>query len=112
MAAVDEAVRASGADRGAVNDRVGAGLGQVLDQVLRQGGLRRAVIAGGDTSGHGAAVLGIHALTAVAPAAPGAAICRAHSDDPAFAELEITLKGGQMGGPDFFGLVKAGGRAP
>jgi uncharacterized protein YgbK (DUF1537 family) len=92
-----------------VNDRIGKGLGEVVDQVLRRTGLKRVVIAGGDTSGHASMALGLYALTAVAPVAPGGALCRAHSDDAAHAGLEIALKGGQVGGPDFFCAVKNGG---
>jgi uncharacterized protein YgbK (DUF1537 family) len=66
------------------------------------------VVAGGDSSGAAAARLGIVALTAVAPLAPGSPLCRAWSDDPARDGLEITLKGGQVGRPDFFAAAKAG----
>ena len=37
-----------------VNDRIGAGLGRLLDRVLREAELDAASIAGGDTSGHAA----------------------------------------------------------
>ena len=60
---------------------------------------------------HAASVLGVYALTAVAPIAPGSPLCRAHSSDPVLAGLEIALKGGQVGRPDFFCAVKAGGTA-
>jgi 3-oxoisoapionate kinase len=92
-----------------VNTRIGAGLGFVLGRVLREARLTRAVISGGDTSGHAASTLGLYALTAVAPVAPGSPLCRAHTDDPALAGLEIALKGGQVGRPDFFCAVKRGG---
>jgi 3-oxoisoapionate kinase len=93
----------------AVNDRIGAGLGRILEGVLRKSQLTRAVISGGDSSSHAASVLGVYALTAVAPIAPGSPLCRAHSSDPALAGLEIALKGGQVGRPDFFCAVKRGG---
>ncbi|MCB1490388.1 MAG: four-carbon acid sugar kinase family protein [Rhodobiaceae bacterium] len=100
----------AGCDRDTVNARVGSGLGTMLDRVLRASGTTRCVIAGGDTSGHGALALGIHALTAVAYITPGASIFKAHADDPALAGLEIALKGGQMGSPDYFSEIKEGGR--
>jgi uncharacterized protein YgbK (DUF1537 family) len=103
------AIEASGRPAGEINDRVGAGLGRILDRVIREARLERAVIAGGDTSGHAALALGIYALTAVAPIAPGSPLCRAHSNDQALAQLEIALKGGQIGAPDFFRAVKHGG---
>jgi uncharacterized protein YgbK (DUF1537 family) len=111
IASFDAALQTSGCPKDQANQRIGAGLGQVLDRLLREGGLRRGLIAGGDTSGHGALTLGIYALTARAPLVPGAALFEAHSDDPAHAGLEIALKGGQMGTPDYFGRVKQGGAA-
>lgn len=107
VAALNQALAASGADPAAVNERIGTGLGTALQQVLRRAGLKRGIIAGGDTSGYGASVLGIHALTALAPTVPGAALFRAHGDG--LAGLEIALKGGQMGAPDYFLRIKAGG---
>ncbi|WP_202964605.1 four-carbon acid sugar kinase family protein [Inquilinus limosus] len=71
VAALNNALAASGADPAAVNERIGTGLGTALKQVLRRARLKRGIIAGGDTSGYGASVLGIHALTALAPTVPG-----------------------------------------
>lgn len=82
VAALRSAVATSGAVPQQVNDRIGAGLGRVLDKVIRAAGLPRAVLSGGDTSGHAAAELGIDALTAIAPLAPGSPLCRAHSGGP------------------------------
>jgi len=106
---LSRAIAVSGVAAGMVNDRIGNGLGRLLDAVLRKSGLERAIIAGGDTSGHASLALGIYALTALAPLAPGSPLCRAHSDDAAHDGLEITLKGGQVGMPDFFCAVKRGG---
>jgi 3-oxoisoapionate kinase len=109
VAALRSAVEASGVPIETVNNRIGTGLGRILDEVLRQSGLTRAVISGGDTSGYAASTLGIYALTAVAPVAPGSPLCRAHAEDSAHDALEIALKGGQVGAPDFFRAVKQGG---
>jgi uncharacterized protein YgbK (DUF1537 family) len=76
---------------------------------MRSAGIDRGIIAGGDTSSHAALALGVYALTALAGTVPGAALCKAHSDDPAHRRLELALKGGQMGTPDYFGRIKAGG---
>ncbi|MBS7539136.1 four-carbon acid sugar kinase family protein [Ancylobacter lacus] len=105
--ALGEAVSAAGASVGTVNARIGDGLGRVLDQVVRSGGLTRAVISGGDTSGHAGMALGIYAVTAIAPIAPGAPLCRAYADD-VHDGLEIAFKGGQMGAPDFFCAARGG----
>jgi len=73
--------------------------------------LTRAVISGGDTSGRAAMMLGIDALTAIAPLAPGAPLCRAHAARSDRDGLEIALKGGQVGLADFFVAAKRGGSA-
>ncbi len=108
VAALRRAVADTGSSAEAVNDRIGGGLGRVLDAAIRAAGLTRVVISGGDTSGHAAAMLGIDALTAVAPVAPGSPLCRAHSVDPSRDGLQIALKGGQVGGDDFFRAVRDG----
>jgi len=106
VAAFRAAVAASGLPIGEVNDRLGAALGDILNVLVRRAGLRRVVISGGDTSSHAASRIGIDALTAIAPLAPGVPLCRAHSTDPAIDGLEIALKGGQTGAPDFFAAVR------
>jgi len=107
--ALQNAIATAGASSERVNMRIGAGLGLVLGRVLREARLTRAVISGGDTSGHAASTLGVFALTAVAPVAPGSPLCRAHTEDTNLAGLELALKGGQVGRPDFFCAVKRGG---
>jgi uncharacterized protein YgbK (DUF1537 family) len=90
------------------NLRVGEALGRVLQQSLARSGTRRAVVSGGDTSGHATRQLGIFALSALAPTIPGAALFRAHADGP-IDGLELALKGGQMGSHDYFGWIRSGG---
>jgi len=109
IGALKAAVEASGVAMAAVNDRIGAGLGHALDQILQSARLERVVVAGGDTSGHAVRAMGIYALTAVAPLASGAPLCRASSDRVRSA-IEIALKGGQVGGPDLFCVARDGRR--
>lgn len=108
--ALRQAIERAGVSPESVNDRVGHGLGRILDRVMRTVGIDRGIIAGGDTSSHAALALGVYALTALAATVPGAALCKAHCDDPAHRDLELALKGGQMGTPDYFGRIKAGGQ--
>ena len=108
VAALRQAVVTAGVSTESVNDRIGSGLGRILDAVVREAKLRRVVISGGDTSSHAVSMLGIDALTAIAPVAPGSPLCRAHSTDPARDGLQIALKGGQVGGDDFFCAVRDG----
>ncbi|MGU9979160.1 four-carbon acid sugar kinase family protein [Phreatobacter sp. HK31-P] len=109
IAALAEACRSAGAAPSDVNDRIGAGLGSLLGQILDGSHLRRAVIAGGDTSGHATLGLGIDALSAAAALAPGAPLCRAHAERPDRDGLELALKGGQIGADDYFSAARHGG---
>ena len=81
---------------------LGRYLGELLLELVRRSGVRRAVIAGGDTASHAASQWRLRALTFAAPLAPGVPLCRAHSDDPIMDGFELALKGGQVGGTDFF----------
>lgn len=90
------------------NTRLGERLGVVFRDILRRSGIRRAVVAGGDTSGHVTNQLGLFALTYGAALVRGCPLCRAHADQPAFDGIELALKGGQMGGERFFSQVREG----
>jgi uncharacterized protein YgbK (DUF1537 family) len=94
--------------RAAAQERLGDALGCVLSVVAARAGLARLAVAGGDSSGRVVGQFGVQALTAEAPLAPGVPLCRAWSRQPANGGFEIALKGGQVGGPDFFGAVRAG----
>jgi uncharacterized protein YgbK (DUF1537 family) len=84
---------------------LGHRFGDLVDTLLRSHPLQRLLLSGGDTSSHVTQRLGPQALRVVARLAPGAPLCRAISRQPHLAQLEIALKGGQMGQPDYF--VKA-----
>lgn len=105
---LNAAVETSGATAAAVNDRIGAGLGQTLDSILETARLQRTVVAGGDTSGHALQAMGIYALTAIVPLTEGAPLCRA-SSDRTHATIEIALKGGHVGGVGLFCRARDGG---
>ena len=85
---------------------LGGALGRLARELIASTGLRRILIAGGDTSSYATQELGVHALEMAAELTPGAPLCRAHSNDLLVDGLEIALKGGQMGGPDYFGRVR------
>jgi uncharacterized protein YgbK (DUF1537 family) len=102
------AVETSGKTLAVVNKRIGQALGDILCSILDQSSIRRAVISGGDTSGYATQRLGIFGLSALAPTIPGASLFLAHADGP-MDGLELALKGGQMGSPDYFGWIRDGG---
>ena len=85
---------------------LGQQLGRLTRELLAATGLGRVVIAGGDTSSFATQELGLYGLEMTAPAAPGSPLCRAYSEEARFDRLEIALKGGQMGQPDYFGRVR------
>jgi len=88
--------------------RIGQALAEIMRRILDGSDINRVVVAGGDSSGAVGSHLGIRALTLCAGITPGVPLCRAWSDDPARDGLEIALKGGQLGGINFYGLIQAG----
>jgi uncharacterized protein YgbK (DUF1537 family) len=108
-----EAMLAALADRGMSREQarheggrqLGQRFGELVDALLRAHPLRRLLLSGGDTSSHVTQRLAPQALRVVARLAAGAPLCRAISREPHLAQLEIALKGGQMGQADYF--VKA-----
>ena len=93
---------------GETGTAIAAAQGTILRRLLQRVGPQRVVVAGGDTSGHAARALGIHALEMAAPIAPGAPLCLAHSCEPALQGLQIALKGGQNGDERYFESVRMG----
>jgi uncharacterized protein YgbK (DUF1537 family) len=87
---------------------LGMRLGEVARRILAAVPIRRIVIAGGDTSSQVTKVLGPDALEVAARLSPGAPLCRTLSRSPETHGIEIALKGGQMGGMDFFKKLRAG----
>lgn len=99
------------ADAPGARHAIGRGLGRLQADLVRRAGLSRAVIAGGDTSSHALRQLSVFALTAryPIPDSPGSPLSTAFSDDAAFDGLQIALKGGQVGGDDYFVRIRDGG---
>ena len=91
-----------------VSDR----LGEVVDAIVRAHPLRRLVLSGGDTSSRVTQVLAPDALEIRARLAPGAPLCRLLSSAPHLQGLELALKGGQMGGADYFVKALRGSAPP
>jgi uncharacterized protein YgbK (DUF1537 family) len=87
---------------------LGEQLGILLRELICRSGVRRVVIAGGDTSSHIGRQLRIEALTLTSPLIRGAPLCLAHSREPSLNHLELVFKGGQVGTEDCFGRVRKG----
>jgi uncharacterized protein YgbK (DUF1537 family) len=87
---------------------LGGSLGRALREVVARTGVRRVALVGGDSTSHAVSTMGVESLEVAGPLVPGASLCRIHSRDAAIDGVEITLKGGQVGSPDFFARVFAG----
>jgi uncharacterized protein YgbK (DUF1537 family) len=81
---------------------LGLRLGEIVEKILMVFPLRRLLLSGGDTSSQITRVLSPAALEIEARLSPGAPLCRVISDKPHLAQLQIALKGGQMGDESFF----------
>jgi 3-oxoisoapionate kinase len=101
---------ALGTPSGAAHDQeLGAALGRLLLELVQQTGIRRVVLCGGDTSSHAVQQLNLTAITFAGTLAPGAPLCRAHSDEATGLDgLELVLKGGQIGPENFFQIAREG----
>ncbi len=84
---------------------VAAATGQLLRSIVDRANIARLLVAGGDTSTLAIEALDIWGLSYRAPLVEGAPVCRAHSAGNRLDGLEIVLKGGQMGPPEFFRLA-------
>lgn len=87
---------------------LGGALGRIARAAVGQAGIRRLLVAGGDTSSYAGRALGIEAVEMIAPLAPGAPLCRAFAPGSPADGLELNFKGGQVGAPDYFGAVARG----
>jgi len=75
---------------------------------LHEDPLERLLLSGGDTSSQIMKTLAPDALLVAARLSPGAPLCRLVSDEPSLDGLEVALKGGQMGDPQFFETARRG----
>jgi uncharacterized protein YgbK (DUF1537 family) len=90
---------------------LGVKLGRILKGILDRRPVQRVGVAGGDTSGFIARELGIQALEALAPLAPGSPLCQAHARDGIMRQ-EFFFKGGQVGKDDVWGVALRGTPGP
>jgi 3-oxoisoapionate kinase len=103
----NETLQQHGVDELIVRAKLGAQQGLLLRELLRASDLRRACIAGGDTSSHVVQQLGLTALELRTPLAPGSPLCRAYAEGE-LNGIELAMKGGQHGQPNYFESVRKG----
>jgi uncharacterized protein YgbK (DUF1537 family) len=96
-----------------VGERIGTAQGRITRRLLRDTGLRRACVSGGDTSGYVVPHLDVYALEFAARVGPGSPLCIGRADQSSFDGVELALKGGQVettnADADYFGVVRDGG---
>lgn len=85
---------------------IGSQLGKWTLEIMKATNIRRIIAAGGDTSGFVTKELKLFALEMILPIDPGVPLCYGYSSDPTINGIEIALKGGQMGSPEFFTKIK------
>ncbi|GGF11604.1 four-carbon acid sugar kinase family protein [Hymenobacter cavernae] len=89
-------------------EKLGTILGVIGREIAQQTGIQRVVVAGGDTSSYAARAMGIEAVEMIAPLCPGAPLCRAAAPGSPLHHVEVNFKGGQVGAPDYFGVLLEG----
>ncbi|HEY6505341.1 MAG TPA: four-carbon acid sugar kinase family protein [Chitinophagaceae bacterium] len=90
------------------SEKLGTALGVIAKEAAINTGVRRVVIAGGDTSSYAARAMGVDAVEMIGPLVIGAPLCKAYSKNEKINGLEVNFKGGQVGAEDYFVLMRDG----
>ncbi|GAB3807675.1 four-carbon acid sugar kinase family protein [Virgibacillus kimchii] len=85
-----------------IGEFIGKKLGGFTNQILKNSSINRIVLAGGDTSGFITKELDVFGLEMIQQVSPGAPLCRVYSKDIKINGIELALKGGQLGGDNYF----------
>ena len=108
IAAAKEKGKMLGFPPAMVGEILGTQQGMILKEIIEKTGVKRAAVAGGDTSGHIMKQLSVYVLEYIMPLGTAVPLCRASSYEPLFDGMEIVLKAGQLGEIDFFATLKQG----
>jgi len=100
-------LEAAGIPAKQMGEHIGRQLGRWTKRMMLESELRRVVIAGGDTSGFVTSEMGIYGLEMLLPVSPGAPLCRVYASDERMDGVELALKGGQFGSPDYYERVRS-----
>jgi uncharacterized protein YgbK (DUF1537 family) len=99
----------AGVSAASLADRIGALYARLMRRAIEQVGLRRFVVAGGDSSSFAMRHLGASALEIHASHfEQNAHVCRVHAAERAVDGIEVLLKGGQVGSAELYGLMLDG----
>ncbi len=91
------------------SEKLGTALGAIAKKAVIKAGVKRILVAGGDTSSYAARAMEIDAVEMLAPLVAGAPLCKVHSRNEAMQGLEVNFKGGQVGGKEYFLKVRGEG---
>ena len=94
------------------SEKLGTALGTIAKDAVINTGIKRVVIAGGDTSSYAARAMEIDAVDMIAPLVIGAPLCKSHSKNKKINGLEVNFKGVQVGDEKYFEVLKNGGLIP
>jgi uncharacterized protein YgbK (DUF1537 family) len=84
-------------------------LGELARKIILASKVRRLILSGGDTAGRVTQALGIWALQVGKSVGVPAPLCYVYSAHPETKGLQVAYKGGQVGGDDYFDLIRRKG---
>ena len=90
------------------SEKLGTALGTIAKEAAQKALVKRIVIAGGDTSSYAARAMEIEGVEMIAPLVSGAPLCKAISANKNINGLEVNFKGGQVGGENYFEVLRNG----
>ena len=95
-----------GLESQALTQKLGGIFGDLTKAIITEADVKRVVLVGGDISGRITPKLGIWALQVGKSIGIAAPLCYAYSNYPEIHGLQVAMKGGQIGGDDYFGQAK------
>ncbi len=87
-------------------DVLGKALGELARKIVLTSKVRRLILSGGDTAGRVTQALGIWALQVGKSVGVPAPLCYVYSAYPETNGLQVAYKGGQVGGDNYFEVVR------
>jgi uncharacterized protein YgbK (DUF1537 family) len=87
-------------------DVLGRALGELARKIILASKVRRLILSGGDTAGRITQTLGIWALQVGRSVGVPAPLCYVYSAYPETNGLQVAYKGGQVGGDNYFDMVR------
>ena len=87
-------------------DVLGQALGELARKIILASNVRRLILSGGDTAGRITQALGIWALQVGKSVGVPAPLCYVYSAYPETNGLQVAYKGGQVGGDNYFDIVR------